>query len=169
MSDEIRSADQQGSEARIEIVQATVDDGPAIAPLFDAYRQFYHQPTDVTSAQSYLAERLTQGESVIFLARLRPTTDGGAASVVGFVQLYPIFSSIALRRAWLLNDLFVALEARRLGVGRALMQRARDFGVETNSAEMLLQTGVENTNAQALYSSLGWMRDDEYLTYMLTF
>ena len=163
-------SDVYADTLHIEIAQAGVDDAEGIAPLFDAYRQFYGQPPDVEAAQSYLAGRLARGESVVFLARLHTISgDGGTATAVGFVQLYPIFSSILLRRAWLLNDLFVAPEARRLGVGRSLMQRAHDFGGETNSGEMMLQTGVENTAAQALYTSLGWVRDDEYLTYMLTF
>ena len=164
-------AETQTETAHIEITQASAADAAEIAPLFDAYRQFYHQAEDVEAAQSYLAERLARGESVVLLARLHTSAAGETAEapVVGFVQLYPIFSSIALRRAWLLNDLFVAPVARRLGVGRALMQRARDVGAETGSAEMMLQTGVANTPAQALYTSLGWARDDDYLTYLLTF
>jgi len=46
---------------------------------------------------------------------------------VGFVQLDPLCSSTASRprRLWLLNDLFVAPEARGGGIGRALLARGR--------------------------------------------
>src|SRR3954451_2647604 len=90
-----------------------------VGPLFDAYRQFYEQPSDPALARAFIGERLAHGESVIFLAERgdRP---------VGFVQLFPLFSSTAARprRLWLLNDLYVAPEARGSGVARALMQRA---------------------------------------------
>ena len=90
-------------------------DVDAVAPLFDAYRQFYQQPSDPALARAFIAERLARSESVIFLAE----RDGQA---VGFVQLYPLFSSTAARprRLWLLNDLFVSpVGPRRRGGARA--------------------------------------------------
>jgi ribosomal protein S18 acetylase RimI-like enzyme len=135
-----------------------------VAPLFDAYRQFYHQPPDLPAARAYLAERLEQGESVIFLALLDTTTGPIPA---GFTQLYPSFSSISLRPVWILYDLFVAPTARRRGVGRALLLHARAHAAGSGASEMTLQTAVTNTPAQALYIALGWMRDDEYLTFNL--
>jgi GNAT superfamily N-acetyltransferase len=146
----------------VQVTRATVDDIETIAPLFDAYRQFYQQPGDLDGARAFLTERLERGESVIFLARL---DDGTPA---GFTQLYPIFSSTTMRRAWLLNDLFVAPAARRAGVGRALLERAHAFARETNSKELMLQTAVDNLPAQRLYESLGWQRDNDFYVYMLS-
>ena len=146
----------------VRVTRATVDDIETVAPLFDAYRQFYQQPSDLDGARAFLAERLEQGESVIFLARL---DDGTPA---GFTQLYPIFSSTTMQRAWLLNDLFVAPAARREGVGRALLERAHAFARETSSKELMLQTAVDNIPAQRLYESLGWQRDNDFYVYMLT-
>jgi ribosomal protein S18 acetylase RimI-like enzyme len=145
----------------VQVWRATLADIEAIAPLFDAYRQFYHQPPDLDGARAYLAERLERDESVVFLARV----DGVPA---GFTQLYPIFSSTTMQRAWLLNDLFVAPTARRAGVGRALLERARTFGQETQAKELMLQTAVDNFPAQRLYESLGWQRDNDYYVYTLT-
>ena len=68
------------------IRRATLDDLDAIAPLFDAYRRFYHQPGDVDRARDFLRERMLHSESVVLLAQ----RDGTAA---GFTQLYPLFSS----------------------------------------------------------------------------
>ena len=145
----------------VRVTRATVDDIETVAPLFDAYRQFYQQPSDLDGARTFLTERLGRGESTIFLAQL---DDGTPA---GFTQLYPIFSSTAMQRAWLLNDLFVAPAARRAGVGRVLLERAHAFARETNSKELMLQTAVDNIPAQRLYESLGWQRDNDFYVYML--
>jgi GNAT superfamily N-acetyltransferase len=145
----------------VQVTRATVDDIETVAPLFDAYCQFYQQPGDLDGARAFLTERLDRGESVIFLARL---DDGTPA---GFTQLYPIFSSTSMQRAWLLNDLFVAPTARRAGVGRALLERAHVFARETNSKELMLQTAVDNIPAQRLYESLDWQRDNDFYVYTL--
>ena len=142
--------------------QAGPGDVDAVAPLFDAYRQFYQQPSDPGLSRAFIAERLARSESVIFLAE----RDGRA---VGFVQLYPLFSSTAARprRLWLLNDLFVSPSARGGGGARALMDRARRLGEETGAAGLELATARTNTPAQRLYESLGWRQDEQFLRYEL--
>jgi ribosomal protein S18 acetylase RimI-like enzyme len=148
----------------LEVIQASAQHVDLIAPLFDAYRQFYQQPSDPIRARDFLAQRLAQRESVIFLASLR---HGQTHMPVGFTQLYPSFSSISMRPIWILYDLFVLPEARQHGVGRALLEAARHHAEHTHAAEMTLQTAVDNRAAQALYESLGWKRDEAYLTYVL--
>jgi GNAT superfamily N-acetyltransferase len=88
---------------------------------------------------------------------------------VGFVQLYPLFSSTAPRprRLWLLNDLYVAPEARGGGTGRALMARARRLAEETDAGGLELATARGNLGAQRLYESLGYRRDDGFFRYEL--
>jgi ribosomal protein S18 acetylase RimI-like enzyme len=142
--------------------QAGPADVDLVAPLFDAYRQFYRQPSDLALAREFLAERLDRQESVIFLAE----RDGCA---VGFVQLYPLFSSTAARprRLWLLNDLFVAAAVRGGGVGRALLDRARRLAEETGAVGLELATARTNLAAQRLYQSLGYRLDDQFLRYEL--
>ena len=144
------------------IRQAGPEDVEAVAPLFDAYRQFYEQPSDPALARAFIGERLARGESVIFLAE----RDGRG---VGFVQLYPLFSSTARRprRLWLLNDLYVAPEARQGGVGRALMRRARQLAEETGAVGLELATARTNTIGQQLYESEGYRLDDGFLRYEL--
>src|SRR5271165_6006845 len=143
-----------------EIVQATPADVGDVAPLFDAYRQFYGQPSDVEAARRFLFARLSKDESVLFIARLE-------AKVVGFVNLYPVFSSVNLTRQWILNDLFVVPEARKLGVARALMDRARQLAQATQANGLALETAIDNLAAQKLYVSLGWKRDNEFYRYFL--
>lgn len=149
---------------RIEVVRAGVDDVGRIAPLFDAYRLFYGLLSNLAGGTEYLTERLSRVESVVLLA-----VDAAApeSAALGFTQLYPSFSSLAMRPVWILNDLFVAPAARRLGVGRALLEHARRVAAEAGAIQMTLQTAVTNHAAQALYESLGWRRDTLYYTYEL--
>jgi ribosomal protein S18 acetylase RimI-like enzyme len=146
------------------IRQATSEDAALVAPLFDAYRQFYGRAPDLPSAEAYLHTRLSEGSSTVFLAT---HSDGRKEVPIGFTQLYPSFSSISLRPVWILYDLFVAPEARRQRVGIALLERARVFAVESGASEMTLETAIDNTAAQALYESLGWRRDEHFYTYIL--
>lgn len=129
--------------------------------MFDAYRVFYGQDSDLELAHEFLRERLGREESVVFLA-----LDRGLERAAGFTQLYPLFSSVAARRKWLLNDLFVAPEARGRGVGRALLEAARGLAAETGARGLELATAPDNTAAQRLYESAGWKRD-VFLHYFL--
>ena len=140
--------------------RAGVGDLDDVAPLFDGYRQFYGQRSDPAAARAFLAERLRRDESVIFVAIADDVT-------LGFTQLYPSFSSVSLRRLWILNDLFVSPAARRGGVGRRLLERARDWAVETDAKGLTLTTAVTNSAARSLYESCGWRRDDEFAHYQL--
>ncbi|KJH73976.1 GNAT family N-acetyltransferase [Pseudomonas sp. ES3-33] len=132
-----------------------------IAPLFDAYRVFYRQPSNLAQSRAFIAERIARDESVIFLAQ----DDTGEA--LGFVQLFPTFSSIDAYRTWLLGDLFTTANARGRGVGTLLMNTARSFAVLSGGKGMVLETATDNLNAQRLYESLGYVRDSGYYTYCL--
>ncbi len=139
---------------------ARLDDLDALAPLFDAYRRFYEQPGDVALASAFLHDRLERGQSTILVAE----ADG---QLLGFCQLYPTWCSVAAARIFVLYDLFVDADARRAGVGRALMLAAQRFGREAGAVRLDLSTARTNAKAQALYESLGWRRDDTYLVYNL--
>lgn len=147
----------------MRVMRAGLEHLDVLVPLFDGYRQFYQQPSNLEGAREFLSERLERGESVIFLA-LSDSAEG-----LGFTQLYPSFSSVSMRRLWILNDLFVAPMARKLGVGQALMERARAFALESGAKGLTLQTAVDNLPAQSLYESLGWRRETEFYTYNLDF
>ena len=143
----------------LQIKRAALEDVAAIAPLFDAYRMFYKQSSDIGAAAQFLNDRIILDESVIYFAE----TDGG---VTGFCQLYPIFSSVSLKRAWLLNDLFVEPSARGKGVATALLQAAKAFGWNTEAKWLLLQTGADNKTAQAVYEKNGWQKVTDYFYEM---
>lgn len=142
----------------VRTVRAQLDDLDALVPLFDGYRQFYEQPSDLAGARAFLADRIKRGESVIFVA----VADG---AIVGFTQLYPLFSSVSMKRLWLLNDLFVAPDARKTGAGRALLGRAERWAQETGAKGLTLTTAMTNKAAQRLYESVGWKKDEEFFHY----
>jgi len=142
----------------VRSVRAELDDLDALAPLFDAYRRFYGQPPDLAGARTFLADRFKRGESVIFLA----VVDG---AIVGFTQLYPSFSSVSMKRLWVLNDLFVTPDARKSGAGRALLERAERWAAETGAKGLTLSTQLTNLGAQRLYEACGWTKDDEFIHY----
>jgi ribosomal protein S18 acetylase RimI-like enzyme len=145
-----------------QIRRASVTDLRIVAELFDGYRQFYGQPADYSLAEAFVRDRLTHNDSVVFLALVSQSEDG-----LGFVQLYPSFSSVAARRIWILNDLFVAPAARQRGVGRALLDAARDHGLATGAKRLVLSTAAGNQDARALYESYGYKQEDVFLAYKL--
>ncbi len=145
----------------IFVRRAALADLDLVAPLFDAYRQFYGQTPDLALAREFLRERLERDQSVIFLAL---GSDGSAA---GFTQLYPSFSSASARRIFILNDLFVAPAARRSGVGQRLLDAAAEFGRGAGAVRLTLSTAHSNTAAQALYEAHGWRRDEVFRSYHL--
>jgi ribosomal protein S18 acetylase RimI-like enzyme len=134
------------------IRRGTVADVDAVAPLFDAYRSFYGQPPDLPRARDWLRARLQARESVVLLAE-----SGGRP--VGFVQLYPMFSSVGTARSWVLNDLYVDASARRGGVARALLDAAADFARADGARSIVLETTLDNAPARALYRKAGWSED----------
>jgi ribosomal protein S18 acetylase RimI-like enzyme len=146
----------------VNVRRAGPGDVEALAPLFESYRRFYQQPADLDKSRGFMAERLANGDSVVFVAE-----EGG--KLVGFTQLYPLFSSTVCRRLWLLNDLFTVEPSRGKGVGRALMEAARSHAVATGAAGIELSTAHTNLPAQRLYESLGYEMDQTYRVYTLRF
>jgi GNAT superfamily N-acetyltransferase len=146
----------------VVVRQATISDLDLLVPLFDAYRQFYRNPSDLGLARRFLLERFQNNQSIIFLA-LR-----GDGSAVGFTQLFPSFSSGSAARILILNDLFVRPDARRSGVGSLLLAAAAGFGRAVGAIRMTLSTEVNNQEAQALYEAGGWARQTDVYAYNLT-
>jgi GNAT superfamily N-acetyltransferase len=140
--------------------QATVLDIELLVPLFDGYRQFYRQPSEPDRIRKFLMDRFEHNQSIIFVA----VRDGSA---IGFAQLYPSFSTGALRRIYVLNDLFVDPSTRQAGVGAALLEAAADYARRVGAFRLILSTEVTNTTAQALYEKLGWKKNTEFCSYQL--
>ena len=135
----------------IYIKKAEQENLDELSFLFDAYRQFYNQTPDLEGAKKFLLQRMGNNESVIFIA-----FDDDKA--IGFTQLYPIFSSVSMQKAWLLNDLFVNSNIRKKGVGTQLLDAAKQHAAETEAKWLLLSTGCDNETAQSVYENNGWKR-----------
>jgi ribosomal protein S18 acetylase RimI-like enzyme len=155
------AAERTSGPAGFAVRRAGVADLDAIAPLFDAYRQFYSLPADPALARSYLAERLARDESLVLLA------SQGDGRAVGFVQMYPTYASLKAARVYVLYDLYVAPGVRRHGIGRELMLRAAAEARANGAAGLTLSTAKTNLAAQRLYESLGWKREDDFWEYAL--
>lgn len=147
---------------RVTISRATPADLPVLTPLFDGYRRFYGKSSHPERCEEFLRERLTRGESVIFLARV----EGAPA---GMAQLYPTFTSVGLARIWHLNDLFVDPALRRRGVAKALMLHAVAFAKQDGAARLTLETQTTNKEARALYEKLGMLLGTDFVKYGMKF
>jgi GNAT superfamily N-acetyltransferase len=132
----------------------------SVAPLFDQYRMFYGQPSDPEGARQFMHDRLSCGESVVFAA-----SSGGVT--IGFAQLYPVFSSISMKRVWILNDLYVIAPRRGQGAAKLLLQAAKEHARATGAKAVQLSTAADNLPARALYEQAGYEPDTVFLTYEL--
>ncbi|MGX6444964.1 N-acetyltransferase family protein [Neobacillus sp. K501] len=140
------------------IQKATMNDLEALTELFDLYRQFYEQETDLDGAREFLKARFEKEESVIFIAIDQEVP-------IGFVQLYPSFSSVSMKRIWVLNDLYVKKSARKNGAGEQLIQKAIQFAEGSGAKGVLLETGKENVTAQRLYEKIGFHKETNFFYY----
>ena len=132
-----------------------------LTKLFHEYLAFYNvNHFSCEDIERFLTDRLMKNESKIFIAKK-------GENIVGFVQLYPTFSSLSLKRVWILNDLFVGPGYRREGIADILMDEAEKFSKEGAAKGLSLETGVDNSKAQALYTKRGWKPSSGFLTFFL--
>ena len=147
----------------MRIIQATLEHLDLLTPLFVKYREFYGSLPYPDSSRAFLEKRLRRKESVIYLAL--PDDDDGR--LLGFCQLYPSFSSLSLKRVWLLNDIYVAEDARRQLVADNLMRTAKKMAKQTQAVRMRVSTSSDNLVAQKTYESMGFREDSEFKNYIL--
>ena len=141
------------------IRRANESDVDQLSELFDLYRRFYGRESDLALARNFLAARLSAQESIIFVAQMK------SGALAGFAQLYPTFSSISAKRAWILNDLYVREAYRKQGMGSRLLEQVKEFSHGVECAWVSLQTAKDNVTAQALYRQHGFVRDECFDTY----
>jgi ribosomal protein S18 acetylase RimI-like enzyme len=143
----------------LKIRKATIKDLNLVVELFDKYRVFYEKESDKQKAEEFISERLKLNDSEIFV------TETEDKNLVGFVQLYPIFSSTRMQRLWLLNDLFVDKEHRGKGISKQLIEIAKEFCKQTNACGLILETAKTNTVGNELYPKVGFSLDKEHNYY----
>jgi ribosomal protein S18 acetylase RimI-like enzyme len=146
--------------AEITVRGALTADLDRLAELFDQYRRFYGQSADLALARAFLSKRMQRNESILLVAPANGT-------IQAFAQLYPTFCSVAGGPLLVLYDLFVAPEARRRGLARALLNSVREHAVAHGAVRIELATARSNVAAQRLYESMGWRRDALFHHYAL--
>ena len=151
---------QSDQPSTVSIVKASMGEIEQVAVLFDQYRQFYKQEADINLAKNYILNRVSTETSTIFLAKVND-------KAVGFTQLYSSFCSVDASPIIILYDLFVDSEVRQSGVGKALMDRAKEHAKEIGASRLDLETENTNIKAQRLYESLGYERETYFYKYSL--
>lgn len=142
-----------------QVRQAVFADLDALAALLDQHRVLQRQPSDVLAARAFLKARFDHGESVLFIAE---ADTGQGLAGVGFAQLYPSYSSTALARVLVLNDLFVQEQARRQGVAARLLHAVEQYAWAHGAVRLTLNVARDNTVGQALYTAQGWQADQQF-------
>ena len=143
----------------MDITQATIKHLDDLSPLFNGYRIFYKQESDIEAVKLFLKERLTKQDSVIYVAYI----DNIA---VGFTQLYFLLSSVSMKPMFLLNDLYIDQKYRGKSIGTSLINKAKILCKEKGYKGIIIQT--EQTNpAQHLYQRVGFVKDTD-LTFFWT-
>lgn len=134
------------------IARAAQGDIAALTPLFDAYRGFFAGRPDLERSQRFLEDRFAAGDSVVFAAWMQ-------GEAVGFIQLYPLWSSWHCRRIWFLSDLYVKESSRKRGVGARLVERVVEHAHETDAASIMVELPRREPHLKAFYSRLGFCED----------
>ena len=142
----------------VAVHQAVLSDLPELAKIFDQYREFQGEKTDLAAAQQFLQARFDRGESAVFIAR-------NAHVPVGFAQLYPSFSSVSMKPVFILNDLFVLESGRRKGVASKLLTAMEGYAWSRGAIRVTLNVARINKSGQALYEAQGWSQDSQFLMY----
>ncbi len=144
-----------------KVIKATSKHIKDVGFLFDLYRQFYKYKPNLKASTNFIKQRILNNESTIFICYSK-TLEGA-----GFVQLYEIFDSLNINKKLILYDLYVYKKYRRLGIGRNLMLKAKDYAVKKRIKIVELSTAINNKKAQSLYEELDYKRDREYHNYYL--
>ena len=146
----------------MEIITATTADLDVLAPMFGGYRRCYEQPADAVAERSFLAERITNGQSVVLLAM----QEGKGA---GFIILFPSYSSVSMEKIYIFTDLYVEPEYRKQGIAKALMNEAIKFASQTSSTGLVIETRITNQSASKLFYDVGFQKDGDRMYYYLEF
>jgi ribosomal protein S18 acetylase RimI-like enzyme len=143
-----------------QVGEADLED---LLPLLRGYCEFYEvDPSDdalLALCRALIADPEREGLQLI--AR---ESDGTA---VGFATLYWTWQTLNAARLGVMNDLFIAPEARGSGLADRLIAACRERSAEHGAGELAWQTAKDNDRAQAVYERVGGHRS-EWLDYSLS-
>lgn len=145
----------------MEIIKATISEIDNLSPVFHEYRGISISREEVTSiedSKTWLHDRIQNGQAVFF-----NVVDEG--QIVGFSTLYQGFSSISLKKYWILNDLYVIPSYRNRGCAKLLISYILKYAVTSGSKGVELETSYSNKHAQTLYENFGFKENKLYKNY----
>ena len=137
----------------MKIRDAKTTDIMELTKLFNSYRMFYGKKSDLKAAEEFLICRIEKKDSKIFVCEINDI-------IVGFVQLYPLFSSTRVSKYWLLNDLFVDEQQRGKGYSKLLIKEAKKLVLQSEACGMMLETEKSNKIGNKLYKSTGFKKNE---------
>ena len=144
------------------IAVVTAEDLPELMPLMRGYSDFYEvSPSDealLAVSSALLAD--PEREGLQYLAR------GDCGRAVGFATLYWTWSTLDASRIGVMNDLFVAADARGGGVADALIEACRQECGRRGASRLTWQTAPDNLRAQKVYDRVGGHRE-QWVDYWL--
>ena len=137
----------------MNIREAKKSDLDQLSILFDSYRVFYGKESNIDISKNFLESRLSNKDSEVFICEFDNI-------LIGFVQLYPLFSSTRVSKYWLLNDLFVDSKYRGKGYSKLLIDKAKELVKDSNACGMMLETEKSNKIGNNLYPETGFKKND---------
>ncbi|QQT43506.1 Predicted acetyltransferase [Sphingobacterium multivorum] len=132
----------------IKLKIATLDNVSELEPIFTLYREFYGMERDSKRTIDFLRDRLLKNESILIFVEKDE-------NIIGFAQLYPTFSSATLKKAYILNDLYVVEPERKRGIATLLINKSIEIAKKENCGRVSLSTAKDNP-AQLLYENIGF-------------
>ena len=141
----------------MNIITAQLQHLDSLTTLFNGYRVFYRQESDILAAKEFLKARLENGDSIIYIAFIDDVA-------VGFTQLYPLFSSVSMEPMYILNDLYIDSNHRSKNIGTSLIDKAKSLCEEKKYKGLIIQTETTNP-AQHLYQRLGFVKDQDLMFF----
>ena len=144
----------------MRIISASLEHLDQLTPMFIRYRELYGAMPQAEASKEFLAERLNKQEAIILLAFEEDT-------LLGFCLVYPSFSSVSLRPMWIINDMYVAEDARGQHIARKLLQEISQQAHGNQAVRLRVSINANNEIAKRLYESADFLEDKHFRNYIL--
>lgn len=149
------------ADVTLQVSRVSEPDLAALLPLVRAYCDFYNvSPSDddlLALSRALIADPDREGVQLIARDHGRP---------IGFATVYWSWATTSAERIGVMNDLYVAPEARGSGTAEALIEACRAECRARGAGKLTWQTALDNERAQKVYDRLG-ARREQWLDYWL--
>jgi GNAT superfamily N-acetyltransferase len=132
---------------------ATEIDIEPLTELFNLYRQSLGQTSQLANCRQFISSRLSESDTMIFIA-----TD--EQQPLGFLQLYPSYSSLMLKPIWYFDDVYVVEAYRGEGIAKQLIQKAKSLA--DNTEVMIVKRTLMTNASMTLLSEMLIVQEAEH-------